>query len=154
MSKKKAKKEPVQREAEKAPKKEKAETVAHENYPAHVEPMPAEPVAAKVDTLSDTLADTPPESPPKPSITYEVMESGGTDDQFEYVRVNVTVNPPFNGFSEAIITVPCPIHNSKGLGKTDREALIKEKALWKVTNQIGPGASQFTAEDVKPAEKA
>lgn len=95
-----------------------------------------------------------PPAPPdtKPTITYEVLESTGTDDQFEYVRVNVKVNPPFNGFDEAIITVPCPIHNSKGHQKKgDREQLIKEKALWKVNSYVGQGAHQFNAEDVKEA---
>ena len=126
-----------------------SDTVSEPEREGPINPQPAEQIQAEAPKPAE-----PNEPPPRPVISYEVLDSSGTDDQFEYVRVNVKVTPPFNGFDESIITVPCPIHNSKGK-KTDKdkEMLIKEKAAWKVNSHMGGGAHSFNADDVKSVEE-
>lgn len=125
---------------EKAEKVEKVDDNPKEQPAQKPEPKP-EPKKTQAEKQAEKQAeDQKNRAESKPKLTYQILETTSLDEELDEVRVNVILTPPFNGFNEAVVTVPVP----KGTKDKAREQVIQEKVAWKANQQVSTGAQMWT----------
>lgn len=99
-----------------------------------------------------------------PTISYRVLESKPVDEKTETVRVQVSCEPPYRGFTHVVMqfdvpaAVTLPTDGAKKTKKKDaaavvvsdaRDKAIRERVLWKAKQELGQVAKDLADADLQ-----